>query len=359
MGLQAKISQHILKFRKPAATSRGIYSERVIYILTIWNTANPQIKGMGECAPLKGLSIDDVPEYEQILQKLVSQINQNKATEDFDFDNYPSIKFGLETALLDLKFGGKKIIYQNFYAIGRQGLPINGLIWMDSITEMKQEVLEKIEKGFDCIKIKIGALNFEEECELLHFIRKHKKGKQIILRVDANGAFQPDEALDKLKALKPFNLHSIEQPVKSKQIDLMAELCIKSPVPIALDEELIGYKSENEFETLLSRVKPQFIVLKPNLVGGFVQCEKWIKVAESFKIGWWITSALEGNIGLNAIAQYTANFNPKIHQGLGTGNLYVNNMPPYTKIEKGYLWRDMGNEISDNVVSPDAFSNAT
>lgn len=356
MGLQAKISEQTLIFKKPATTSRGSYSERRIFYLTIWNSNNPLVRGVGECAPLKGLSIDDVPEYESILHKLVVQINKNKATEDFDFDSFPSIKFGLETALLDLKFGGKKIIYQNFYAIGRQGLPINGLIWMDTLDAMKTEALDKIEKGFDCIKVKIGALRFEDDCELLDFIRKQKKGKELIIRVDANGAFQPDEALDKLKALKHFNIHSIEQPIRKGQLEAMSALCSKSPIPIALDEELIGYREESEFERLLSKIKPKFIVLKPNLVGGFVQCEKWIKVAESLKIQWWITSALESNIGLNAIAQYTANFSSKIHQGLGTGNLYINNVPPYTKIEKGYLWRDMGNEVSDNIVSPDALN---
>jgi O-succinylbenzoate synthase len=356
MGLQASIAQHTLKFRKPATTSRGALSERKIYLLTIWNSANPQVKGVGECSPLKGLSIDDVPDYETVLQKLVTQINKNRATEDFDFDHFPSIKFGLETALLDLKYGGKKIIYQNFYAIGRQGLPINGLVWMDNIEAMKQEALDKMARGFECIKLKIGAHDFKEECKLLQFIREQKGGEKLIIRVDANGAFKPGEALEKLNTLKPFNLHSIEQPIKKGQIDLLAELCAKSPVPIALDEELIGYTTDDEFYALLSRVRPQYIVLKPNLVGGFVQCEKWIKVAESLKIGWWITSALEGNIGLNAIAQYTANFNPKIHQGLGTGHLYENNLPPYTNIDKGYLWRDMGNEVSDDLVSPDAMN---
>ena len=354
MGLQAAIEAHQLKFKKPATTSRGAFTERTIYLLSIWNSANPSVKGVGECAPLKGLSIDDVPEYESMLRKLVDQINKNKATEDFNFDLFPSIKFGLETALLDLKYGGKKIIYQNFYAIGRQGLPINGLVWMDTIEAMKDEVLEKIEKGFECIKLKIGALDFEKECGLLQFIREQKGGDKLILRVDANGAFTPENAMEKLEALKPFNLHSIEQPIKKGQLKAMALLCDQSPVPIALDEELIGYSSEDEFRQLLSKVKPHYIVLKPNLVGGFVQCEKWIKVAEELGIQWWITSALEGNIGLNAIAQYTANFNPKVHQGLGTGHLYINNMPPYTNIENGYLWRDMGNEVSDDLVSPDA-----
>ncbi|MES2617429.1 MAG: o-succinylbenzoate synthase [Bacteroidota bacterium] len=356
MGLQASIKPHTLLFKKPATTSRGEYTQRKIYLLTLWNTANAAIKGVGECAPLKGLSIDDVPDYESVLMKLVDQINQNKATEDFDFDSYPSIKFGLETALLDLKFGGKKIIYQNFYAIGKQGIPINGLVWMDDIESMKLEVIDKIDKGFECIKIKIGALDFEDECRLLHFIRKEKKGEQLILRVDANGAFTSSDAKEKLKALKKYGLHSVEQPVKKGQLDLMADLCATSPVPIALDEELIGLTTEESFRDLLKHVKPFYLVLKPNLVGGFVQCEKWIAEANKKNIGWWITSALEGNIGLNAIAQYTANFNSKVHQGLGTGHLYDNNVPPYTKIINGFLWRDMGNEVSDNLISPDAMN---
>lgn len=346
MALVASISKHVLKFKRPATTSRGAYKQREIYLLSIHNSINPLVKGLGECAPLAGLSIDDRPDYEHELKNLVKQINKNKA-DDFNFNEFPSVKFGLETALLDLKNGGRRIIYQNFYAIGRQGIPINGLVWMDKIEQMKEEALKLIDKGFECIKLKIGALDFEDECKMLAFIREQKGGDKVILRVDANGGFRDDEALHQLKELKQFNLHSIEQPIRKGQQELMAELCAKSPVPIALDEELIGVHAESDMQRLLSRIKPQFIVLKPNLVGGFVQSDLWVKQAQKHHTGWWITSALESNIGLNAIAQYAAGFQSIIHSGLGTGQLYESNFQPYTRVENGYLWRDMGNVSSD------------
>ncbi len=352
MGLVASITKHILHFKRPATTSRGIYTDRQIYLLAIHNSINPEINGIGECAPLTGLSLDDRTDYEAKLKLLVKQINQNKA-DDFPFDEFPSIKFGLETALLDLKNGGRRIIFQNFYAIGRQGIPINGLVWMDDLDSMKEEVLEKINRGFECLKIKIGALRFDKELELLAFIREQRGGEKLILRVDANGAFKSDEALHKLNELKRFNLHSIEQPVKKGQAELMAELCIKSPVPVALDEELIGIHSEDDMQILLQKIKPQYIVLKPNLLGGFVQSDLWIKNAQKYKTGWWITSALESNIGLNAIAQYAAGFQNPLHSGLGTGQLYTNNFIPYTRIDKGYLWRDMGSTSTDTLSSPE------
>lgn len=350
MGLAAEISKHELEFKKPATTSRGVYSHRDIYLLKIYNTINPSVVGIGECAPLSGLSIDDVSDYHIHLTHLVHQINQNKA-DDFDFNSFPSIKFGLETALLDLKNGGRKIIFQNLYAIGRMGIPINGLIWMDNIEAMRVEALEKIAKGYECIKIKIGALDFEKECQLLGFIRQQPGGDKLIIRVDANGAFKND-ALYKLNELKSFNLHSIEQPIKKGQWAEMNELCEKSPVPIALDEELIGYHSESDIEKLIKKINPQYLVIKPNLLGGFVQSDMWIRQAERNNKGWWITSALESNIGLNAIAQYAANFQNKIHSGLGTGQLYAGNFPPFTNIKHGYLWRDMGNVASDNQIEP-------
>lgn len=351
MGLIAAISKHTLEFKKPATTSRGFYTERQVYLLSIHNAVNPNVVGVGECAPLKGLSIDDRPDYEAELRKLVMQINNGKA-DDFNFNAFPSIKFGLETALLDLKNNGKKIIFQNLYAIGKMGIPINGLIWMDNIEAMKEEAIEKIAKGFDCIKLKIGALDFEKECELLAFIRQQPGGDKLIIRVDANGAFKAGDAMEKLNELKRFNLHSIEQPVKAGQWDLMKELCIHSPVPVALDEELIGTFQETDMERMLDFIQPQYIVIKPNLIGGFVQSDFWIKQADKRKIAWWITSALESNIGLNAIAQYAAGMTNKIHSGLGTGQLYSSNFTPYTHIKNGYLWRDIGNEISDTLTEP-------
>jgi o-succinylbenzoate synthase len=352
VGLQASISKHTLVFKRAATTSRGSYNERTIYLLEIWNKAKPDIKGIGECAPLAGLSIDDVPEYEAVLQVLVKQINANKSTDSIDFNIFPSIKFGLETALLDLKYGGNRIIFQNFYAIGKQGLPINGLIWMNEISTMKEEIVQKMAHGFECIKIKIGALDFDEECKLLEFVRQQKGGDKLILRTDANGAFEIEDALLKLKELRRFNLHSIEQPIKKGVPEAMAELISKSPVPIALDEELIGISKERDIFNLLKSINPSYIVLKPNLLGGFIQTDVWIKNAQKLSIGYWITSALESNIGLNAIAQYTANLNIGGYQGLGTGHLYLHNFKPNTNIKHGYIWRDMGTEVSDNSESP-------
>ncbi len=347
MPLQASIETTILKFKKPATTSRGAILQREINILKILNTSYPQIIGYGECAPLKGLSIDDVPNYKDVLLKLVEDINNGKHSKTINLDKFPSIKFGLETALLDLKNGGKRILYNSFYAIGKQGIPINGLVWMDTFEEMKKEVVSKLEQGFTCIKIKIGAIKFEEECALLQFIRNHPIGKDITLRLDANGAFTKDNVWQRLDALNKFNIHSIEQPIKANQIDLLKEVCKKSPIPIALDEELIGIMNEEKMEALLSTVKPHFIVLKPNLLGGINQCEKWISLAKKYNVKWWLTSALESNIGLNAIAQYAATLQTHIPQGLGTGHLYQTNFMPFTHIKSGYLWRDMGNNNSD------------
>lgn len=351
MGLVASISKHTLHFKRPATTSRGLYTDRTIYLLSIHNALNPEITGIGECAPLAGLSIDDRNDYEAKLKLLVKQINLNKA-DDFPFNEFPSIKFGLETALLDLKNGGRRIVFQNFYAIGRQGIPINGLIWMDDLESMKAEAVEKIARGFECIKLKIGALKFDKELELLAFIRAQKGGDKLILRVDANGAFKPADAIHKLNELKAFNLHSIEQPIRQGQPEAMAELCAISPVPVALDEELIGIHDESDMQQLLQTIKPQYIVLKPNLIGGFVQTDLWIKTAEKYKTRWWITSALESNIGLNAIAQYAAGFQSALHSGLGTGQLYTNNFTPFTRIDKGFLWRDMGSKNTDTLTAP-------
>lgn len=348
MALKASLSKHQLIFKKPATTSRGSYKHRTIWLLKIWNPFFPDTFGMGECAPLTGLSIDDIPDYEIKLNELVNAINIGKNIDNFNFKQFPSIKFGMETALLDLRNGGKQHIFMNFYTIGKQGIPINGLVWMSSLEDMKEEAIEKIESGFDCIKIKIGAHDFNKECELLETIRKHKKGKNTILRFDANGAFTSKNAIEKLKILSQFNIHSIEQPIKPKQIKALTQICLESPIPIALDEELIGIHEPEKMTELLSTVKPQYIVLKPNLVGGFIQSDEWIKAAESLKIGWWLTSALESNIGLNAIAQYAASKHNNQHSGLGTGKLFESNFTPYTKIVNGYLWRDMGQAISDN-----------
>jgi o-succinylbenzoate synthase len=353
MSLVAEVKKLKLTFKKPVQTSRGIIKDRVIFLLTIYNDAAPNITGVGECAPLKGLSIDDVPDYEEVLKRLIESINAGENSADMDWSLYPSIKFGLETALLDLKNVGKRILWSNNYSRGKAGIPINGLIWMNSLDVMRAEADEKIELGFSCIKIKIGALDFDSEMKLFEHIRSRKNGDKLVLRADANGAFDPEDAPEKLKILSRYKLHSVEQPIRSGQPDALRELCRTSPIPIALDEELIGLPIEerNEF---LSFIKPSFLVLKPNLLGGFTATGSWIKSAEKLNIGWWITSSLESNIGLNAIAQFSANYRPSIPQGLGTGFLYKNNMAPYTYIKNGMLWRDIGMDKGDRTIRPHA-----
>ncbi|MBC7425854.1 MAG: o-succinylbenzoate synthase [Bacteroidia bacterium] len=345
--LKALIEKHTLVYKKPATTSRGSLNERNLWLLKVWNSERPQIIGIGECAVLPGLSVDDVPDYEDKLNLLVESINNGKKAEELDLDAFPSIMFGLETALLDLKIGGKRILFENFYSIGRQGIPINGLIWMASKEEMLNEIKLKIAANFKCIKIKIGSLDFDEECRLLESIRKENPVQKLELRVDANGAFDSLDALRKLKELKTFDLHSIEQPIKAGHQEMMQEICAKSPVPVALDEELIGKRPDVEADKLLKFIMPAFIIIKPGLVGGFTKSDKWVKAAQKQKIGWWATSALESNIGLNAIAQWVAGYNPIIPQGLGTGHLYTKNFKPYTRIENGFLWKDIAEEIED------------
>jgi len=337
--------KHELQFIKPARTSRGEMQTHTAWYISLTHRATGK-KTTGEAAPLVGLSIDDRPDFEQQLAQYCTWISESADPRELDFSAFPSIGFAIECALLQQRHKEEHMLFDTGFTKGK-GIPINGLVWMDKIDQMREEALKLIERGFECIKLKIGALDFEEECKLLAFIREQKGGDKLILRVDANGGFRNDEALYQLNELKHFNLHSIEQPIKKGQQDLMAELCAKSPVPIALDEELIGVHAEADMQKLLSGIKPQFIVLKPNLVGGFVQSDLWVKHAQKNRIGWWITSALESNIGLNAIAQYAAGFQSILHSGLGTGQLYESNFQPYIRVEKGYLWRDMGTVSSD------------
>lgn len=323
--LQATFEPCVLRFRFQAATSRGILQEKKNYFIRIWYKHTPQIQGIGEVNVLKGLSIDDREDLEQKIREILQKY-QNKTLKNSDLDKFPAIRFALETAEKDLTNEGKGIIFPSKFTEGKQCIPINGLIWMGSPEWMLAQIREKIEKGFTCLKIKIGALDFETELQILRSIRREfPSPKEMILRVDANGAFSVKDALEKLKKLAELQIHSIEQPIAPNQPEQMALLCENSPVPIALDEELIG--KNHQKQTLLKIIKPQFIILKPALLGGFQECQAWIKEAEKLHIGWWITSALESNIGLNAIAQWTATLPFTGHQGLGTGQIYENNLP--------------------------------
>jgi len=338
----ASYKKYNLLFKNPSATSRGVMTEKESWFIIIKDSLNPDICGIGECSYLSNLSIDYLPDYEMKLENICKQINRDKSELFDELNPYPSIRFGLETAFLDIENGGKRNIFPSRFIDGGNGILINGLIWMGSILYMKEQLKEKIEKGFNCIKIKIGALNFEEELSLLDYVRK-EYGEKIEIRLDANGSFEPDHAVEILKRLNEFSIHSIEQPIRKGQITKMSYVCRNSPIPVALDEELIGIPLHKQQE-LLDYIRPQYIILKPSLLGGFSATDNWIALAEKMKIGWWVTSALESNIGLNAIAQYTFLKNNPLPQGLGTGLLYRNNILSPLEIKSDKLFYNPANQ---------------
>ena len=357
MPLQASFQKRVFHFSFDARTSRGAMKEKTSWFIKVSDSASLGRVGVGECGPLPGLSIDHKPELQENIERLVNRFNENSHTlnpsgeisSDYheiikcfgeEISQYPALLFAFETALLDWYNGGEKVIFRNRFVAGN-AIPINGLIWMGGIDFMLQQIELKIRDGFKCIKLKVGGSNFEKECDILHYIRRKYFREDITVRLDANGAFKPSDALYKLKELAKFEIHSIEQPIKPN-LHEMAELCKESPIPIALDEELIGVFSKAEKETLLQRIKPQYIILKPSLHGGLYGCQEWIELAENHKIGWWITSALESNIGLNAIAQFTAQFETNMPQGLGTGMLYTDNIESPLTVDKGVLFYDQG-----------------
>tara|TARA_B100001093_G_C26833075_1_gene1017059 strand:+ start:837 stop:1886 length:1050 start_codon:yes stop_codon:yes gene_type:complete len=313
-----------LKFINPSGTSRGILHDRPSWFIKIYYQDNPSIYGIGECGPIKGLSIDSIDKINNKLVELKENINDIKKV---NLKQFPSIVFGLESALIDLKNGGKRILFNNGFSKGKKEIKINGLIWMGEPSFMIQQIKEKIDLGFSCLKLKIGALNFNQELEIIKQIRKKFSDKNLELRVDANGSFKAKDALVKLKELSKYKMHSIEQPIEINQLKELKELCKLSPIAIALDEELIKIRNDEEKKELIEYVMPHYLILKPSLLGGFKQTKKWIDIAEQKKIKWWITSALESNIGLNAIAQFCAEFKINLPQGLGTGNLFNNNFP--------------------------------
>ena len=320
--LLAKYKKYNLQFRNPAITSRATMLEKETYFIKIWDETNPNIYGIGECAIFRGLSADDDVNYEANLKRICENINKISPKEI----EQSSIRFGVETALNDLANNGQRIIFNSNWLDGYNPIPINGLVWMGNQSEMLNRIIEKIEAGFSCIKLKIGGIDFNKEIKLLRFIRGNFSADDLQIRLDANGAFAPENALEYLDKLSKYSIHSIEQPIKLGQWSAMAEICQKSPIPIALDEELIGINESSLKDKMLSTIKPHYIILKPSLCGGFLGSNEWIELANKHSIGWWITSALESNIGLNAIAQWVATLNTKMPQGLGTGNLYINNI---------------------------------
>ncbi|MFM2292872.1 MAG: hypothetical protein RIS29_2685 [Bacteroidota bacterium] len=330
--MKAHYINHPLQFKFPAGTSRGVLLHKPSSFIFLENEG---VVGIGECSTIPDLSIDPMEYYDQKLQDVCRQLNNGVDPVDFDLSQFPSIAFGLETALLDLKSGGNRILFENDFSAGKAGIAINGLVWMGDREFMQKQIREKIAAGYRCIKLKVGALDFETELEIISGIRQQFSPEDIEIRLDANGGFMPADALEKLKRLSEYSIHSIEQPIKPRQWEAMAEICEKSPIPVVLDEELI-VTSPNE--AMLQQINPAYIILKPSLLGGFRISEEWIRLAENNNIGWWNTSALEANIGLNAIAQWTASLNSSMPQGLGTGQLYHNNIPSPLEIREAKLW---------------------
>ena len=340
--IKASYSKRTLIFKQPAGTSRGILTKKDVFYLILNDTENPSNKGIGEIAPIPGLSPDAVPDLEEKIGILVRKINHKEEIGESEFTGFPAVKFGYETALIGLNSKSPVLLFPSEFTEGKKGIPINGLIWMGTKDFMLKQVSEKIAAGFTCLKLKIGAIDFESEIDILRSIRERFPASQLEIRVDANGAFSPENALLKLDQLAKFNLHSIEQPIKQGQFSEMKKLCENSPVPIALDEELIGISLKNEGEKLLDTICPQYIILKPTLLGGIKVSEEWISLSEKRGIGWWVTSALESNIGLNVISQWVASLKTTNFQGLGTGALFANNVESPLYVSKGFLWYDPG-----------------
>lgn len=331
------ITPRLLHFRQPAGTSRGTYTTRRVWYVSLSSAEYPGRTGVGECAPLPALSCDDLPGYEQILVSACRAWEQTGVLDVDALRPYPSILFGLETAVRHYE-AGSWALWNTPFSRSEAGIPINGLIWMDDFDKMLRQIETKMEAGYRCIKLKIGAINFEDELALLRHIRAHFTAREVELRVDANGAFSPQDAMDKLNRLAELDLHSIEQPIRAGQWEEMARLTAETPLPIALDEELIGCNTVRGKQELLSAIRPQYIILKPSLHGGITGGNEWIAEAEKQQIGWWITSALESNIGLNAIAQWCATFDNPLPQGLGTGMLFTDNVEMPLEIRGDALW---------------------
>jgi o-succinylbenzoate synthase len=318
--MKAEYFKYILQFKRPGGTSRGVLHEKETFILEISEDGK---KGIGECALFRGLSFDDRPDYEDKLQWLCEHIHLNPEALKEALKEFPSIWFGYEQAILNLKEGGK-LYFPSEFTERKAAIIINGLIWMGDVAYMQEQIQDKLDQGFHCIKLKIGV-DWESEYKIIQELRAKFSADLLELRVDANGGFTKDEASTVLQQLADLHIHSIEQPIKAGNVNDMAELCAKTPIPIALDEELIGVIDFNEKRRLLETVKPQYIILKPSLIGGISGSDEWIALAEEQNIRWWITSALESNIGLNAIAQYTFTKKNPMPQGLGTGALFTNN----------------------------------
>lgn len=345
-----EVIPYSLHFRFQAKTSRGVMREKKTWFVKLWNDQDTNRIGWGECGPLSGLSVDFGKEMESEIQRMFQLLRPYLNSESASWKSlssrwmdkiklpwFPSVLFALETAWLDWFNGGRRLICDPLFFQGQWQVPINGLVWMNVREAMFQQAMEKAKDGFTTIKLKVGALDWQQELDLIQDIRTELPASEYTIRLDANGAWNPKEALSKLEALHRFDIHSVEQPIRENQPKEMAEICSQSPIPIALDEELINKPFDHQKFTLLEEVQPQYLVLKPTLVGGLGQTDQWIRMAEDLGINWWITSMLESNVGLNAIAQLTAQYRPVLPQGLGTGGLYVNNLTSPLHVNNGML----------------------
>lgn len=331
---------YTLQFKEQARTSRSVMHTHRVWYIRVWDESNPEVFGIGECAPLEGLSPECNQYYEKILARACQTINNIDVK---ILQGWSSIRFGVETALADLKHGGIRRIFDTPWSDGVGSITINGLVWMGSEDEMLARINDKLSAGFHCIKLKIGGIDFEGELRLLQHIREAFGPDMLEIRLDANCAFSAYEAIERLERLAAYSIHSIEQPIARRLWADMARLCRESPIPIALDEELIGVSERTRQCRLLDEIRPAYIILKPTLCGGLTGARQWVELASERGIGWWLTSALESNIGLNAIAQLAADLKVSMPQGLGTGALYTNNIPsPLTLC---------GDELSYNIHS--------
>lgn len=332
--MRFEFAPYLLNFKEPGGTSRGVMTEKPTFLVKIYDESDPFRFGIGEAAVFPGLSPEADGNYVWKLTEVLANVAIGRQT---DLSRHSSIQFGLEQAILDFSNGCKGIYFPSEFTRGTKAIEINGLIWMGDFNRMIQRIDEKIAAGFRCLKLKIGAISWDKEVEMIRLIRKNYDEKRLMIRVDANGAFSPESCLQKLHILAELAIHSIEQPIKAGHPEEMARLCRITPVPIALDEELIGKGSLEERIKTLEEIKPQYIILKPALCGGFSGATEWIEEAEKRDIGWWITSALESNVGLNAIAQYAASMNVSGPQGLGTGGVFTNNFETSVYLEKDRL----------------------
>lgn len=332
--MKAAYAPYTLNFITPGGTSRGVMTTKDTYFIKLWDETNPEVYGIGECALFKGLSAEDDEHYEDKLRELCKNVEIGEPT---DLSGHSSIQFGFESAILDFSNGGKRICYPTPFTEGKYRIPINGLVWMGKKDEMISRIDEKVAAGFHTIKLKIGAIDFSQEIEMIEYVRTRYSEKELEIRVDANGGFSPENVMQRLDALSKHRIHSIEQPIKAGQWDKMAEICNNSPIPIALDEELIGITNPMVMMELLRTIRPHYIIHKPSLMGGMTGSLEWLKMAAQFQIGGWVTSALESNIGLNALAQWVTTLQPKIPQGLGTGMVFSNNIPSPLRQKEDYL----------------------